>query len=114
MRSGLRLAVALLANHARPRDFAAAFSASPGWGVLILIFGGLRSVTAGLILVVVGSLWFIAAGFAESPWWGIALLLFNGIAGMLFLLFCWERTRRPSLTYLVGIGLLLVAVYVKP
>ena len=81
-------------------------AATEGASVLALVL-----VIGGSLLMFVGSLWFIVAGFAESPAWGIALLLFNGIAGLPFLLLCWDRAKAPVFAWLIGLGLVLSAIY---
>lgn len=63
---------------------------------------------AGLIVLVLASVFFIVEGFGVSGLWGVCLLLFNGITIVLFSIFHWNRAKAPLLVYLVGVFLLLV------
>ena len=63
----------------------------------------------GLVLYLIGSLWFIIAGFAESVLWGVVLIVFPGIAGLAFLILHWDRASRPFGVCLLGTALIALA-----
>lgn len=71
-----------------------------------------------LALVVVGSvmsfaagIWFLVAGFKTHVGWGIAFLVpcVGPIAGLVFLVKCWERAKKPfflnllSVVFMIGV-----------
>lgn len=86
---------------------------------------------AGVVLMVIGGVWFIIAGFSVSPMWGIALLLFNslpgfvfftvlrgpgvffcnGVAGLAFLVLHWNEAKNPFYASVLGLGLIILAPF---
>lgn len=64
-------------------------------------------ILAGIIILVLASIFFIVEAFGVSSVWGVCVFLFNGIAIILFLIFHWNRGKIPLLVYLVGILMLI-------
>jgi hypothetical protein len=62
----------------------------------------------GLIVCLLGSLFFIFEAFGLSALWGICVLFFNGIAIVIFSIFHWNRAKIPLLVYLMGVFMLVV------
>jgi hypothetical protein len=90
----------------------AAFSVSPVWGVLVFVFGGLRSAVAGILFVL---FFVLLASGPLSPlphaliWFvGAAVMMTTGV-GLLFILRHWRKAIGPLSVELIGIGLFVIA-----
>jgi hypothetical protein len=64
----------------------------------------------GLILMLIGGLWFMLRTFQQSIWWGLGCLI-CGIPSLFFLFIHWEKAKEPFFTQLFGVVLLFAAVY---
>lgn len=65
-------------------------------------------ISAGVVVFVLSSVFFIIQAFCVDVFWGVCVLLFNGIAILFFTIFHWNRARIPLLVYLAGVILLVV------
>src|SRR4249919_2292877 len=67
----------------------------------------------GLIFTVVGGLWLLGVIFQESVLWGL-VSLFIPIVGLVFALMHWEDAKRPFLTQLTGVALIVLGAMLAP
>jgi hypothetical protein len=72
---------------------------------------GLVIAWIGFAAIFVGTIWFLVEAFRESLLTGLAVLLLP-IVWIVFLVLCWDRAKRPFLTLLGGIALILLGVLV--
>jgi hypothetical protein len=66
---------------------------------------------AGVLLVLLGVLWFLAVAFEEGFWWGVGCLFIPVIA-VAYLIINWPRQRRPLLVALAGKLVILAGIAV--
>lgn len=62
----------------------------------------------GLVLLVIGGIWFILAAFREGILWGLGVL-FVPFVSLIFLILGWPEAKRPFFLQLTGLGLILLA-----
>lgn len=62
---------------------------------------------AGLLIVVAGSIWFIATAFSESLLWGLGVL-FLGPVHLIFLILHWDAAKKPFFLQLKGLLVLFI------
>lgn len=62
----------------------------------------------GLVLLVIGGIWFIIAAFREGILWGLGVL-FIPFVSLIFLVLGWPEAKRPFFLQLAGLGFILVA-----
>ncbi len=55
----------------------------------------------GVLIALVGSIWFLFTAFTESLLWGL-ICLFTGVGNLIFLLLHWDRAKRPFGIALLG------------
>lgn len=67
----------------------------------------------GVVLSLLGMIWFLVVTFRESVFWGLGCLLFSPLA-LLFLLVHWEDASGPFFTSLTGTLLIWLATGVTP
>jgi hypothetical protein len=65
----------------------------------------------GLILSVIGSIWFFIVCFRESIWWGLGCLFFPFME-LIFIIGHWHEAKKPVLFQVVGVGLIIAAPFV--
>jgi hypothetical protein len=65
-------------------------------------------VCIGIAVALLAVIWLLVVAFQESPLWGILLLLVLP-ACLIFVILHWEVAKRPSLTWLLGVGLTYLA-----
>ena len=65
----------------------------------------------GLVLLVIGGIWFIIAAFKEGILWGLGVL-FVPFVSLVFLILGWPEAKRPFFLQLTGIGLIVLAALV--
>ncbi len=70
---------------------------------------GVIAVWVGIVLLLVGGLFFIVAAFRESLLWGLGVM-FLPIVPLIFLIVHWHRAKGPFFLQLYGIGFVLLAV----
>lgn len=70
---------------------------------------GVIAMWAGLLLLLVGGLFFLIAAFRESLLWGLGVL-FLPIVPLIFLIVHWQRAKGPFFLQLYGVGFVLLAV----
>ncbi len=63
----------------------------------------------GLVLLVIGGIWFVIAAFREGILWGLGVL-FVPFVSLIFLVLGWPEAKRPFFLQLVGLGFILVAM----
>ena len=63
----------------------------------------------GLVLLVIGGIWFIIAAFKEGLLWGLGVL-FVPFVSLGFLILGWPEAKRPFFLQLAGFGLILLAM----
>jgi hypothetical protein len=62
---------------------------------------GLILMIVGIVVSVVGGLWFLGVAFGESVLWGLACL-FIPFAALFFLISHWDEAGKPFLVQLAG------------
>jgi hypothetical protein len=71
---------------------------------------GAIAVWAGLILMLVGGLFFIISAFQESILWGLGVL-FLPFVSLVFLVLAWPRAKGPFFLQLYGIVIVLIGIF---
>ena len=61
------------------------------------------AVLVGVVLVLVGAIYFVVVAFQESLLWGLAVLFLPGIVSLIFLIVEWPTAKRPFFWQLWGI-----------
>ncbi|HEU0036975.1 MAG TPA: hypothetical protein VFQ53_40470 [Kofleriaceae bacterium] len=62
----------------------------------------------GLVLILLGGLFFVIAAFRESILWGLGVL-FVPFVSLVFLVLNWSRAKNSFFLQLYGIGAIIVA-----
>jgi hypothetical protein len=70
-------------------------------------------IVVGMIMLIIGGVWFLVAAFRESVLWGLACL-FVPIVQLFFLIVHWPEAKRPFLFQLLAIVLVIVAMFIRP
>jgi len=71
---------------------------------------GVIGMWAGLLLMLVGGLFFLIAAFRTSILWGLAVM-FLPVVPLIFLIVHWHRAKGPFFLQLWGILFVLVSVF---
>jgi hypothetical protein len=71
----------------------------------LLIVGG--------ILTVVGAIWQLIVTFQISVMWGIGSLVLP-LVSLIFVVMNWDAMKKPFLTQVAGIALIVIAAMNKP
>ena len=65
---------------------------------------------AGLVLVLIGGVFFILAAFRTSLLWGLAVL-FLPVVPLIFLIVHWHRAKGPFVIQLYGLAFVAISVF---
>lgn len=71
---------------------------------------GVIAMWLGIVLLLVGGLFFLVAAFRESILWGLAVM-FLPVVPLIFLIVHWHRAKGPFFLQLYGLGFVLLAVF---
>jgi len=71
---------------------------------------GAVTVWAGLLLMLVGGLFFIIAAFRESLLWGLGVV-FLPFVSLIFLILAWPRAKGPFFIQLYGLLAILIGIF---
>ena len=71
---------------------------------------GVVTVWAGLLLMLVGAVFFIVAAFRESVLWGLGVL-FLPFVSLVFLILAWPRAKGPFFIQLYGFAAILIGIF---
>jgi hypothetical protein len=71
---------------------------------------GVMAVWGGILLMLVGGLFFIIAAFRESLLWGLAVM-FLPVVPLIFLIVHWHRAKGPFFIQLYGLAAVLIGVF---
>ena len=63
---------------------------------------GLCLFAVGLIVAIIGGIWFLIVAFQESVLWGLGCLLFSPVS-LIFLIMHWDEAGKPFLVQLAGV-----------
>ncbi len=74
---------------------------------------GALIILLGIVIFVIGGLFFLVAAFRESIWWGLACL-FIPIVSLFFLIVHWRVAGKPFLIQLLGFADLAVGAIISP
>ena len=74
---------------------------------------GLILVAVGLIVALVGGIWFLVVAFQESVIWGLGCL-FVPFVSLVFLVMHWDKAGKPFLIELAGIVPMFLGVFLLP
>jgi hypothetical protein len=66
----------------------------------------------GLLMLLIGGVWFVIAAFQENILWGLGVVLCVPFVHLAFLILVWARARRPFYLELLGCLFMVVAVCV--
>lgn len=66
----------------------------------------LALVIIGMIIFVIGGIWFLVESFRESIWWGLACLLISPVQ-LFFLIIHWNVAGKPFGIQILGFVCLL-------
>lgn len=66
---------------------------------------------SGLVVALLGGLWFLVESFRESVWWGVGCLLFSPIQ-LVFLILHWGVAKKPFGLQLLGIALVALSAFI--
>ena len=61
----------------------------------------------GLLMALVGVVWFLIAAFLESVFWGVVILIFP-VAAWVFLFKYADKALKPMILFFAGLGITLV------
>jgi hypothetical protein len=64
-------------------------------------------VMIGLIIFVIGGIWFLVESFRESIWWGLGCLLISPVQ-VIFLFVHWSVAGKPFGMQMLGLVCLLI------
>ena len=86
--------------------------------VFLVVMGNTLSafyclMTYGLVVNLIGGLWFLGVAFLESPAWGI-LCIFCNCASLIFLVMHIEKAWKPFVVQLFGTVFYMVAYLLAP
>jgi hypothetical protein len=70
-------------------------------------------IIVGSIVHLVGGFWFIIVSFRTSIWWGLCCL-FIPLGELMFLIVYWKDTSKPFGVSLLGIAILVGAIFIAP
>lgn len=68
---------------------------------------------AGIVISVIGGIWFLIVAFSESIFWGVGCL-FIPLVSLIFLILHWREAAKPFIVSLIGALLTLTAEFVAP
>ncbi len=69
-------------------------------------------VMIGMIIFVIGGIWFLVESFRESIWWGLACLLISP-AQVIFLIVHWSVAGRPFGIQMLGLVCLIIGTVMQ-
>jgi hypothetical protein len=70
-------------------------------------------VVIGMLIAVVGGLWFLLVAFQESILWGLGCL-FVPFVSLIFLVMHWDKAAKPFLVQLAGVVPLILGFAISP
>lgn len=74
---------------------------------------GALIILLGIVIFVIGGLFFLVAAFRESIWWGLACL-FIPIVSLFFLIVHWRVAKKPFFIQLLGFAVLVIGAIISP
>jgi hypothetical protein len=74
---------------------------------------GALIILLGIVIFVIGGLFFLVAAFRESIWWGLACL-FIPIVSLFFLIVHWRVAQKPFFIQLLGFAVLVIGAIISP
>jgi hypothetical protein len=63
---------------------------------------GLILMVVGIIVAIIGGIWFLIVAFQESVLWGLGCLFFSPVS-LIFLIMHWDEAGKPFLVQLAGV-----------
>jgi glutaredoxin len=66
------------------------------------------------LAVLIGWVWLLITTFREGFLWGVGFFLFSPIVGLFFAIVHWPEAKRPFLTYVLGMLMLLGSALLAP
>ena len=69
--------------------------------------------TIGVVIALVGNIWYIIAAFQVTVWWGLGVL-FIPLVELIFLFAHWPNAKRPFLVSLVGSLIAYGGIFIIP
>ncbi len=71
---------------------------------------GLLVLIAGLIISLIGGIWFLVVAFRESILWGLGCI-FIPFVSLFFLIIHWKDASKPFFVSLLGNGIILASIF---
>lgn len=68
---------------------------------------------AGIVISVIGGIWFLVVAFCESIFWGLGCLIIPFVS-LIFLLLHWREAAKPFIVSLIGSALIVAAELLVP
>ena len=73
---------------------------------------GTLLMVVGYGIAIVGGIWLLVVAFRESLGWGLCSLLLP-IVSLVFAITHWDDAKKPFLTNLVGVAVVIVGILLK-
>ena len=67
----------------------------------------------GLLISVIGGIWFLVVAFRETIWWGLGSLFIPFVA-LIFLIMHWGDAKNPFFVSLLGVVIMIVVAVLMP
>ena len=67
----------------------------------------------GLLISVIGGIWFLVVAFRETIWWGLGCL-FIPIVALVFLIMHWGNAAKPFFVSLLGVVIMVIVAMLIP
>jgi hypothetical protein len=71
---------------------------------------GAIAVWGGMLLMLLGALFFVLSAFRESILWGLGVIFLPFVA-LIYLVLDWGNAKRPFFLWLYGVGFVLAGVF---
>lgn len=71
---------------------------------------GSVAVWGGMLLMLLGAVFFVLAAFRESILWGLGVLFLPFVA-LVYLILDWPTAKRPFFLWLYGLGFALAGIF---
>ena len=74
---------------------------------------GVMLIAVGMVVSLIGGIWFLVVAFQESILWGLGCL-FVPFVSLIFLIMHWDRAGKPFLIQMAGVVPMLVGMMMGP
>ncbi len=74
---------------------------------------GMVLMILGILIAIVGGIWFLVVAFQESILWGLGCI-FVPFVSLVFLVMHWQVAKKPFLIQMLGTALMIVGIIMSP